>query len=63
MRECWSFNLGRIDYAQALELQHQLVAFRQKESLPEILLLVEHNHVITFGRAGREENVLTDQEA
>jgi lipoyl(octanoyl) transferase len=63
MRECWSFNLGSIDYAEALELQHQLVSLRQKEILPEILVLVEHNHVLTFGRTGREENVLAGQEA
>ena len=63
MRECWSFNLGRVDYAEALNLQREMVSLRQRESLPEILLLVEHNHVITFGRAGGEANLLTDDES
>jgi len=63
MRECWAYDLGRINYAEALNLQRELVAMRQGESLPEILLLVEHNHVITFGRAGRETNLLTDDES
>jgi lipoate-protein ligase B len=63
MRECWAYDLGRINYAEALNLQRELVAMRQRESLPEILLLVEHNHVITFGRAGRETNLLTDDES
>src|SRR4030067_2737668 len=63
MRECWTFNLGRITYAEALNLQRGLVSLRQRESLPEILLLVEHNHVITFGRAGGEANLLTDDES
>jgi lipoate-protein ligase B len=52
--------LGKTKYGQALELQRQLVSLRQKEDVPEILLLVEHNHVITFGRVGRKEHLLTD---
>jgi len=63
MRECWAFNLGRMNYSEALNLQRELVSLRQKESLPELLLFVEHNHVITFGRAGREENLLSNEEA
>lgn len=63
MRECWAYNLGRINYAEALNLQRELVALRQRESLPEILLLVEHNHVITFGRGGREVNLLSDPDS
>ncbi len=62
-KECWAFNLGRVDYAEALNLQRELVSLRQRESLPELLLLVEHDHVITFGRAGRETNLLSDEEA
>lgn len=61
MPDCWSFNLGRVNYAEALNLQRELVSLRQKEKLPEILLFVEHNHVITFGRAGREANLLSDE--
>jgi lipoyl(octanoyl) transferase len=63
MRECWAFNLGRINYAEALNLQRDLVTLRQRENLPELLLSLEHNHVITFGRAGREVNLLSDQES
>jgi len=63
MRECWAYDLGRINYAEALNLQRELVAMRQRESLPEILLVVEHNHVITFGRAGREVNLLSDPDS
>jgi len=63
MPECWSFNLGRVNYAEALNLQRGLVSLRQKEKLPEILLFVEHNNVITFGRAGREANLLSDEDS
>lgn len=63
MREGWAYDLGRVNYSVALNLQRELVSLRQKESLPELLLFVEHNHVITFGRAGREENLLSNEEA
>src|SRR5574341_15516 len=63
MREGWAYDLGRVNYSVALNLQRELVSLRQKESLPELSLFVEHNHVITFGRAGREENLLSNEEA
>lgn len=62
MRDCWSFNLGQIEYEEALQLQRSLVSLKQSQDLPEILLLLEHNPVITFGRAGREGNLLSDQD-
>ena len=63
MPEFWSFDLGKVNYAEALNLQRGLVSLRQKEKLPEILLFVEHNNVITFGRAGREANLLSDEDS
>jgi len=55
-----SFNLGRKAYSEALDFQRRLVSQKQKEELPELLLLLEHNHVITFGREGKDENLLSD---
>ncbi len=62
MPECQVFDLGLKDYKETLELQHQLVEQKHKENLPEILLLVEHNPVITLGRSSHLENILLDKE-
>ncbi|OGP93419.1 MAG: lipoyl(octanoyl) transferase [Deltaproteobacteria bacterium RBG_16_48_10] len=45
-------DLGLIDYEKAWELQHQLWSKRVEGELPDLLLLLEHPHVITLGRRG-----------
>jgi len=50
--------LGRIDYASALQLQKQLEADRKQGLISDQLLLLEHPHVITLGRNGHLENLL-----
>jgi lipoyl(octanoyl) transferase len=50
--------LGLISYADALELQADLVARRRAGEIPDTLLLLEHPHVITLGSGAHEENVL-----
>ncbi len=62
MKECWVYDLETQDYAETLELQHQLLEKKYKENLPEILLLVEHNPVITLGRSSHLGNILLDKE-
>jgi lipoyl(octanoyl) transferase len=47
--------LGRLDYAEALELQQQLVAERKAERIPDQLLLLEHPPVITLGVKARND--------
>ena len=51
-----------MDYLAALGLQEQLVALKQRETSPDILLFVEHPHVYTLGRGGKESNVLAPKE-
>jgi lipoyl(octanoyl) transferase len=41
--------LGRVAYGEALELQRQLTEERRAERVGDILLLLEHPHVITLG--------------
>jgi lipoyl(octanoyl) transferase len=41
--------LGRVSYADALALQQRLVEERKAGSVPDVLLLLEHPHVITLG--------------
>ena len=62
MRKCQVRELGRIAYGPALELQQQLIAARKAETVPDHLLLLEHPHVITLGRNGRQENLLASEE-
>jgi lipoyl(octanoyl) transferase len=55
-------DLGRLGWAQAFEIQQQLVARRKAGEIPDQLLIVEHPHVVTVGRNGREENLLASPE-
>ena len=59
-RCCALRQLGRIDYASALQLQQQLAADRKQGLVSDQLLLLEHPHVITMGRNGHAENLLAD---
>jgi lipoate-protein ligase B len=55
-------DLGRMDYLAALEIQEKLVALKQRDSLADHLLFVEHDPVYTLGRGGDESNVLAPQD-
>jgi lipoyl(octanoyl) transferase len=50
--------LGRVPYADGLQLQEELVAARQAGRISDTLLLLEHEPVFTLGRNARRENVL-----
>lgn len=54
---CLLVNLGLIAYAEAWELQRQLVAARKCDAIPNVLLLCEHPHVITLGRNGKRDHL------
>jgi len=51
-------DLGRVGYAQGLELQRGLVDQRKRGEIPDQLLFLEHSHVVTMGRNGHDENLL-----
>lgn len=51
--------LDRIGFQQALELQQQLVAQRREETIPDTILLLEHDPVYTIGRT-RDRSSLLD---
>ncbi|MEJ2234486.1 MAG: lipoyl(octanoyl) transferase LipB [Syntrophobacterales bacterium] len=55
-------NLGQAKYLEVLDLQRELVKRRQEERIPDTLLLVEHEPVITLGRRGRRSNILSSSE-
>jgi lipoyl(octanoyl) transferase len=52
--------LGRVPYAEALELQRLLVEQRKRDEIPDTLLLLEHPHVLTLGvrKGGGRANIL-----
>ncbi len=61
-------HLGRVDYETTWDLQRRiqqrLIAAKRAEpteTLPHVLLLVEHPHVFTLGKSGDRANLLADE--
>jgi lipoyl(octanoyl) transferase len=54
--------LGRIDYRSAWQLQHELVSARAAGDVPDTLLLLEHEPVLTLGRHADPANILATHE-
>ncbi|MBM4308371.1 MAG: lipoate-protein ligase B, partial [Deltaproteobacteria bacterium] len=55
-RKGYIIDLGTMDYAKALDLQHHLWSRRVEGELPDLLLILEHPHVITLGRRGERSS-------
>jgi lipoyl(octanoyl) transferase len=55
-------HLGRVEYAEALELQRQLVALRKQQRIGDVLLLLEHPPVLTLGRNAHRSNILVSDQ-
>ena len=62
MRICESRYLGHLAYADALALQQSLHDARKRNEVSDTLLLLEHPHVITLGRAANRANILADEQ-
>jgi lipoyl(octanoyl) transferase len=54
--------LGTVPYAQALELQEELVRRRRAGEIADQLLLLEHPHVITLGTSSSSNHILVGEE-
>ena len=61
-RRGYILDLGLMDYEKAWNLQHQLWSRRVEEELPDVLLIVEHPHVITLGRRGNRSHLIASSE-
>ncbi len=57
-RACW---LGRTHYREAWDLQAELVDALRGGDGPDTLLLLEHPHVFTMGRAASPDHLLWDE--
>ena len=55
---CEVLDLGLIEYKEAWKLQDQYAVEIAEGKRPPTLLLLEHPHVYTFGRRGKQENLL-----
>ena len=49
---------GLVPYAEAWELQRELVRLRKSDEAPDTLVLLEHQPVYTVGRAARDASNL-----
>ncbi len=49
-RELWVVHLGRVPYREGLALQERVRDARERDALPDTLLLLEHDPVYTRGR-------------
>ncbi len=58
VRACW---LGSAGYREVWDLQAELVAALRDGRAPNNLLLLEHPHVFTMGKAASPDDVLWDQ--
>lgn len=61
-RRVWLLELGVVPYAPVHELQRKLVRWRQQELIGDVLLLLEHEPVITLGRRADESNILVSRD-
>src|SRR6266478_9426942 len=59
VRACW---LGSAPYRAVWDLQAQLVAAVRDGSAPDTLLLLEHPHVFTLGKAAGADDLLWDED-
>jgi lipoyl(octanoyl) transferase len=57
MKELLVIHLGLVEYSAAWELQRRVAAARKAGTIPDVLLLCEHPHVITLGRSGKISNL------
>jgi lipoyl(octanoyl) transferase len=62
-RELWTVPLGRVPYAEALELQRSIARDRISGAISQdVLLLMEHPPVVTLGRSSKGKNLTASPE-
>ncbi len=62
MRLLTVLDLGCLPYEEAFQRQQTLVEERKRGAGRDVLLFVEHPHVVTMGRNGKEQHVLASCE-
>jgi lipoic acid synthetase len=59
---CKVINLGQVDYLSGYNFQKHCLKARQENKISDTLILLEHLPVITIGRNGKKENILSSEE-
>lgn len=62
MRKTLVLRLGRVPYGPVLSLQRKLHSLRRLGKIPDLLLSLEHEPVITLGRSAQEKDLLLPEE-
>jgi lipoyl(octanoyl) transferase len=62
MNQIFAVNIGRTHYAEAWELQRAVFSARQQNTIGDVILLTEHDHVYTLGKAADENHLLAKNE-
>src|SRR4029077_4677251 len=57
MKELLVVDLGLVEYGAAWELQRLVASACKAGTIPDVLLLCQHPHVITLGRSGKMSNL------
>ena len=58
LRSTW---LGEMDYGKALNIQRSLLDNRKAGSIPDLVLFLEHSHVVTLGRRADDTHLVTER--
>jgi lipoyl(octanoyl) transferase len=61
-RSVTAYWLGRVPYERAHSLQRALVTARIQGRVGDVILLLEHDPVVTLGRGAKESNILAGDE-
>ena len=62
MVKCRVLDLGLVSYEKAYYLQKRLHKFRREGKTDDVLILLEHEPVVTMGRRGKKDNILVSDE-
>ncbi|MDH5173668.1 MAG: lipoyl(octanoyl) transferase LipB [Elusimicrobiota bacterium] len=62
MVKCRVLDLGLVNYEKAYYLQKKLHEFRREGRIDDVLILLEHEPVVTMGRGGKRDNILVSEE-
>ena len=62
MADLWVTTLGHVPYGDAVELQERLRDARQRDLIPDVLLLLEHPPVYTKGRRAEPSDLPMGEE-
>jgi lipoyl(octanoyl) transferase len=62
MNKGYLVDLGRMRYKKAWDFQRKLWQMRVDEEIPDTLIFVEHEHVITKGKSADDRNLLLSEE-